>query len=65
MASITVLSDDGISHSEMLHHLERFLSAKRTAEIIPVECFARLKNLQESLSTDATKTISDVSMTKS
>lgn len=56
MATVTILSDGGMSTSEMLHHLERFLTAQNTAETISVDCLARLKNMRESLSVDTAQT---------
>ena len=60
MATITILSDRGISSSEMLHNLDRFLTVKSTAETISVDCISRLKNLQDSLSMDTAQTRSDL-----
>lgn len=56
MATITILSDGGISSSEMLYHLERFLTTQSNAENISLDCISRLKNLQESLTLDSAQT---------
>lgn len=60
---VTILSDRGISSSEMLHYLERFLAAQNTANTISNDCVSRLKNVQESLSKDTSHTISATNAT--